>query len=75
VQSVPWHHVPCTYVHCDKDQGIYVPLQEKMLKAAMEDPLSKYPWKVVRLDSSHSLWLSQPSTVIKLIRETAGESV
>ncbi|KAL9106352.1 MAG: hypothetical protein Q9227_008621 [Pyrenula ochraceoflavens] len=73
VESVAWEHVPCTYIFCEKDQGIYPPVQETMVEGAKSS--SKYPWKVVRLASSHSAWLSNASAVINVIRETAGETL
>lgn len=73
VESVAWEHVPCTYIFCEKDQGVYPPVQEMMIKGAKTT--SKYPWKVVRLANSHSAWLSNVPAVVRVIRETAGETV
>ncbi|KAL9620499.1 MAG: hypothetical protein Q9160_004968 [Pyrenula sp. 1 TL-2023] len=71
VESVAWEHVPCTYIFCEKDQGVYPPVQEMMIEGAKAT--SKYPWRVVRLANSHSAWLSNAAAVVRVIREAAGE--
>ena len=73
VDSVAWGSglVSCTYLMCENDQGVYCWLQEKMLDG-VKDQSSK-PWIVERCSSGHSPWLTQPDTVVQLIRKCAGE--
>lgn len=73
VETIAWEHIPCTYIFCEKDQGVYPQAQEMMIAGAQTT--SKYPWTVVRLGNSHSAWLSNGSAVVKVIRETAGEAL
>lgn len=74
VESVPWEGVltPCTYLMCERDQGIYFPLQEKMVEDAKKDG---HPWNIEKCSSGHSVWLSEVKTVVDLIRKTAGEQL
>jgi len=73
VTSLPWEHVPCTYIIATRDQMIYPHLQESMVKGAKE--AAKYPFKTIKLDNSHSPWLSNPSAVVSVICEAAGQEM
>ena len=59
-ESVPWESglVPCTYIMCEKDQGVFPFLQEVMLEARKED--SPVPFAVERMATSHCGWLGRP---------------
>ena len=72
VDSVAWESglVPCTYMMCEQDNGLYHWLQQQMLDAASKE--SPKPWKVVKTNSSHSAWLTQIPTVVRLIEDAAG---
>lgn len=71
VESNCWINgmVRCTYLLCERDQGVYPFLQELMLKNREAD--SGRPWNIVRVDASHSVWLSQPKKVVELIEQCA----
>ena len=73
VDSVAWENVPCTYLMCMQDNGVYPWLQEKMLEGVRKEP--KHHWIVEKCDSSHSAWLTSVSSVVRLIRKSAGEKV
>jgi len=70
VELVCWESglVPCTYVMCDSDSGVYPPLQESMVKEVSEDGR---PW----IKSSYSVWLSQPKAVVEAGPQAASEEV
>lgn len=71
VDSVAWESglVPCTYIMCEKDQGVYFWLQQKMLDGVTKE--SGKPWKIEKTDSSHSAWLTQVPTIVRLIEAAA----
>ena len=54
-----WQSVPSTYIVCEQDQAIPVPAQESM---------SHRSERVLRLDSSHSPFLSRPRELADLLR-------
>lgn len=54
----------------EKDQGAYFWLQEKMLDGVSKE--SGKPWKIEKVDSSHSAWLTQIPTIVRLIEAAAG---
>ena len=72
VDSVAWESglVPCTYILCEKDQGVYPWLQHKMLEDVSKE--SETPWTIVKRDTDHSAWLTQVSTIVELIEAAAG---
>jgi pimeloyl-ACP methyl ester carboxylesterase len=53
-----WHDIPSRYVICEQDQAMPVPVQEAMSCHADE---------VVRLDASHSPFLSRPDELVALL--------
>lgn len=61
-----WHDIPSTYVICEQDQAIPPPAQEAMAQRATN---------VIRLQSSHSPFLSQPDKVADILAEVAGAGV
>ena len=75
VDSVAWENglIPCTYLMCEKDQGVYFWLQQKMLDGVKDQ--SGKPWMIERCSSGHSAWLTQVETVVNLIDRCAGKSV
>lgn len=72
VDSVAWESglVACTYLMCEKDKGVYFWLQEQMFDAVSKE--SGRPWTVEKIDSSHSAWLTQVPTIIRLIEAATG---
>ena len=73
VDSGAWETIPCTYLICEQDQGVYPWLQEKMIEDVREE--SSHKWNVERCNSSHSAWLTHASTMVRLIRNISGEIV
>ena len=71
VDSAAWESglVPCTYVSCERDQGVYFWLQERMLDHVSKE--SPRGWKVERTKSNHSAWLTEVPTLVRLIEEAA----
>ncbi|MET8275083.1 alpha/beta hydrolase [Streptomyces sp. NPDC005096] len=55
-----WRTVPCTYILCEEDMAIPLPLQEAMAARAR---------RTVRLRSGHSPFLSQPAELARILRE------
>ena len=75
VESVPWESglVPCVYLMCEKDQGVFPFVQEIMIEARKED--SPKPFVVEKVNASHSAWLSQPNVVTELVVKVAKGSI
>ncbi len=59
VRTAAWRSVPSTYVICDRDQAIPVPAQEAM---------SANAGTVLRMDSDHSPFLTDPERTAEIIR-------
>ncbi len=59
ITKAGWHTIPSTYVVCGQDQAIPVAAQEAM---------SQRSKKVMRLDSSHSPFLSRPQELADILR-------
>ncbi|RAY15577.1 alpha/beta hydrolase [Actinomadura craniellae] len=57
--KVAWKSIPSTYVVCEKDAAIPVPAQEAM---------SGRSERVLRMDASHSPFLSRPDALADLLR-------
>jgi pimeloyl-ACP methyl ester carboxylesterase len=53
-----WHDIPSRYVICERDRAIPVAVQQAMSRHADE---------VVRLDASHSPFLSRPDELVALL--------
>ncbi|EPS39790.1 hypothetical protein H072_6324 [Dactylellina haptotyla CBS 200.50] len=64
---VAYAHHPCTYLFCEKDQGIPLFLQEKMIDTAEET--YGVTFKRERCSSGHSPFLSQPETMLRVIEK------
>ena len=75
VDSVSWESglVSCTYLMCEQDQGVYFWLQEKMLEGVSKE--SGKPWKIEKVNSGHSAWLTQIPTILRLVERGAGMTV
>ncbi|MGW7255869.1 alpha/beta fold hydrolase [Streptomyces sp. NPDC054834] len=58
--------IPHTYVVCARDNAIRPRLQRLMVREI--DAISAQPTTVVEIDSSHSPFLSQPSTLADVIQ-------
>ncbi len=57
--NAAWKTVPSTYIICERDRSIPVSAQEAMAQRAGE---------VLRLDSGHSPFLSQPERLAEMLR-------
>ena len=70
-ESTAWESglVPCMYLFCERDKGLFPKDQERLLEMVQAE--SPRPWKVVKVDASHSVWLSRPEVVTGLIEELA----
>ncbi|WP_433932752.1 alpha/beta hydrolase [Sorangium cellulosum] len=60
LSAAAWQELPSTYVICERDNAIPVFAQEAMSQRAR---------KVLRLDASHSPFLSQPDEVVAIVRD------
>lgn len=59
--AIAWKTIPSTYVVCESDNAIPVAAQELMAERADA---------VVRMNTSHSPFLSQPAALAQLIRRS-----
>jgi pimeloyl-ACP methyl ester carboxylesterase len=64
VTQAGWHAIPSSYVICDKDQGLPIPIQEKLAVRA---------GTTYHLDSSHSPFLSMPDKLAELLISAIAE--
>jgi pimeloyl-ACP methyl ester carboxylesterase len=55
-----WHTIPSTYVVCEQDAAVPVPAQEAMAQRS---------GRVLRLDTSHSPFLSRPAEVAAILKD------
>ncbi|MFC4943544.1 alpha/beta hydrolase [Pseudonocardia sp. GCM10023141] len=58
--AAAWHDIPSTYVVCEQDNAIPAVAQEAMAKRSD---------RVVRMDTSHSPFLTRPAELAAIIRE------
>ncbi|PRX02937.1 UNVERIFIED_ORG: pimeloyl-ACP methyl ester carboxylesterase [Actinomadura viridilutea] len=65
-----WGSVPRTYVMCMRDNAIRPRLQERFITEA-DAAFPDNPTKVVRLDASHSPFLSQPERLAEILASIA----
>ena len=75
VDSTAWGDglVPCTYLLTQNDQAIPLLQQEQMLWDARKE--SRMHWTIEKCKSGHSVWLTEVPTVVRLIRQGAGENM
>lgn len=62
--------IPCTYIVCEKDQAIPQSQQEEMFEAARKE--SRAEWRLERIGTGHSPWLSDVDGLVSLLRKVAG---
>ena len=65
-----WGAIPRTYVRCSKDNAIRPALQDRMVAEA-DAAFADNPTQVLRIDASHSPFLSQPEAIARIIAGTA----
>ena len=62
--------VPCTYVVCERDGAVPVRQQEGMFEAGRE--VSGAEWRLERIGTGHSPWLSDVEGLVALLEKVAG---
>lgn len=67
ITGAPWRHVPTTFVHCTRDRGMFLDLQEKMVRDAVEG--GGMVMQVRRLDAGHGPFWSMPGAVVRVLEE------
>lgn len=65
VTDVPWRDIRSTYVYCDRDLAIHKPLQENMVKDAIDEGGR---WETVTLEAGHCPFLSAPDQVVDIVK-------
>ncbi|KAJ4378913.1 hypothetical protein N0V86_005789 [Didymella sp. IMI 355093] len=65
-----WKTIPSSYLICEQDLAIPVPIQEMMINGAKEKGARV---EVSRLDTGHSPYLTMPKETVAWIRTVAGE--
>jgi pimeloyl-ACP methyl ester carboxylesterase len=65
-----WKAIPSSYLICEQDLAIPVPIQEMMINGAKEKGARV---EVSRLDTGHSPYLTMPKETVAWIRTVAGE--
>ena len=67
ITKAPWKDVETSVVVCTRDRGIYLDLQEKMVRDARDNGGKGF--KVFTLESSHGPFWSMPGKVVEIIEE------
>lgn len=70
VNDAPWKDLPTTYIYCTQDLAIMLPLQESMVRDALN---AKGASRVVTetIEASHCPFLSKPEEVIQIVHQAA----
>lgn len=61
----------CTYLMAEQDNGNFTWLQQRMFDRANQESGGKL-WRLEKRDASHSAWLTQVPTIVRLIEDAAG---
>ena len=69
ITYVPWNDIQCTYVLCEKDNAISPAVAQWLISTC------DFTGEIVRMDASHSPFLSMPDKLGAIIRRAAGEEV
>lgn len=72
VTYAAWRHIPVTYLLCEADNALPLPMQEAMVETAKAAGVDI---AVDRCEAGHSPFLSVPEVVVGLLRRAAGEVV
>ena len=67
ISYVAWKYIPTTYIICERDNAITPAVAEWLISSC------QVPCEVLRLDASHSPFLSMPDRLAAVIRRAAGE--
>jgi pimeloyl-ACP methyl ester carboxylesterase len=71
VSVMPWKVIPSTYVVCEKDNALPLPVQEDMI--AMAKGMAANSFDVIeRCEASHSPFLSMPEYLASVLVKAAG---
>lgn len=68
ITGAPWRDVPTTFVHCTKDRGMFLDLQERMVRDAVENR-AVGGMQVRRLEAGHGPFWSMPGAVVRVLEE------
>jgi pimeloyl-ACP methyl ester carboxylesterase len=69
-----WRYIPSTYVICEQDQALPVPMVEMMLQNLKGIEPSSFD-TVERVVAGHFPMLSQVEEILRILRKAAGETV
>ena len=70
ITGAPWRDVPTTFVHCTRDRGMFLDLQEKMVMDAVEGGGGGgMVMQVKRLEAGHGPFWSMPGAVVRVLEE------
>jgi len=73
-QSVaPWKIIPSTYIVCEQDQAIPLPVQDGMIGMAQQMAPKSFD-VVERCSASHSPFISQPKWLAEKLIKAAGSA-
>ncbi|KAJ5692799.1 hypothetical protein N7462_002222 [Penicillium macrosclerotiorum] len=72
ITGAPWKDIPTTYIHTTRDLAIMLPLQQSMVKDAM-DAGGKARFSTATIDSAHCPFLSRPEAVIHVLEGVLDE--
>ena len=71
VLAAPWKDLPTTYIHCERDLAIELPLQKDMVKDAIAAAGSA-KLETVSLDTGHCPFLSNPEALMQIVKSVSG---
>ncbi|KAJ6034668.1 uncharacterized protein N7446_009422 [Penicillium canescens] len=72
VNGAPWKDMPMTYIYCTRDLAIMLPLQESMVRDALNaEGTSRLITETI--DSGHCPFLSKPEEVIRILQRVGAE--
>jgi pimeloyl-ACP methyl ester carboxylesterase len=72
VNGTPWKDLPITYIYCTRDLAIMLPLQESMVRDALNAGGTSRIFTET-IDSSHCPFLSKPEEVIPIVHRVGAE--
>jgi len=74
VTMAPWIDLPTTYVCTTKDLAIMLPLQQSMVKDAMDAPGAK-ELVIETIESAHCPFFSRPEELIKVLQRAVARAI
>lgn len=67
IRGAPWRDVPTVFVHCTRDRGMFLDLQERMVGDAVGE--GGMGMQVRRLEAGHGPFWSMPGEVVGVLEE------